>query len=262
MNERPEPEEPGTEQPLDARLRAAAAAHQPDRARMLARIARAVEEPGTSRQPRRGPRRGLRPPAHRPRPGTRAWPRVAAAAGALVVVLALGGTTALWARHADRPTAGDGRPPTVRTSTQPAPSAGPPRTGRPPAVAGPLRSSGALDPGGNDYWSQTEVTVRTEKPLSALTVELRLAERTPLTSTGSWRTRPPGDFEEDVRHENGSLVYRWTLKKGRSVPPGRHVFAGQYDHGSGKRSSADDEYTVSATAGGRGYTVGGGITAG
>lgn len=246
MNVREEWEETEAGQRLDARLRAAADAHQPDRARMLARIARATQEPGARKQsPRTAP--------------PRSWPRVAAVVGALVMVLGTGGAVALWAQQGDRHAAGDGRPPTVRTSSSPGGDARTGGAGEPPAVDGPLRSSGATARDGNDYWSQTEVTIRTKKRLTALTVELRIAERSPLTSTGSWRTRPPRDFDVDVRHTQGALVYRWTLKEGRTVPPGRHVFAGQYDHGSGRRSAADDTYTVSATAEGRGYAVGGGI---
>ncbi|MGP3988418.1 hypothetical protein [Streptomyces sp. 3N207] len=258
MNVREERAESEAEQRLGARLRAAADAHQPDRARMLDRIAHGTQDSGTRQRQRRGPA-----------PRRWAWPRAAAAVGAVVMVLGIGGATALWAphedRHEDRHIAGDGRAPTVRTSAGPAGTEGNGGSGgtgtadRLPAVDGPLRSSGSAAEGGNDYWSQTEVTVRSAKRLTALTVELRIAESSPLSSTGSWRTRPSRDFDVDVRHAGGTLVYRWTLKKDRTVPPGKHVFAGQYDHGSGKRSTGDDSYTVSATAAGRAYAVGGGI---
>ncbi|MGP3976237.1 hypothetical protein ACTWQF_19980 [Streptomyces sp. 8N114] len=254
MNVREESAESEAEQRLGARLRAAADAHQPDRARMLDRIARGTQDSGTRQRQRRGPA-----------PHRWAWPQAAAAVGAVVMVLGIGGATALWAQHEDRHLAGDEPSPTVRTSAGPAGtegnggSGGTGRTDRLPAADGPLRSSGSVAEGGNDYWSQTEVTVRSEKRLTALTVELRISESSPLSSTGSWRTRPSRDFDVDVRHSGGTLVYRWTLKKGHTVPPGRHVFAGQFDHGSGKRSTDDDSYTASATAAGRAYAVGGGI---
>ena len=260
-----------------AQLRAAAHAHRPDRARMAARVARATaEEPGSGRRTRRrtallplrwagrtGPRSGgstegfggsgssgsSGSPGSQGNPGSRGprvWPRVAGAVGALVVVLGVGATAALWARDGDG--AGAERPPTVRTS------AGPPRT------SGSLTSRGSVDRGSNAYWSQTEVTVGSAGRLTALKVELRIADGTrKLASTGSWRTRPARDFAVSVRHEKGALVYRWTLRKGRSVPPGRHVFAGQFDHPAGKRSARDDAYTVSATSEGHRRTLGGGI---
>lgn len=226
-----------------ARLRAAADAHQPDRARMAARIARAVEEPGSKRRTRRATKAPRVPRHWRPR----AWPRVASAVAALVVVLGVGATTARWVRGGE----GAADSPTVRTS------AGPSGTAR---TSGPLTTRGAVDRGSNAYWSQTEVTVASAKRLTALTVELRIADKArKLSSTGSWRTRPPRDYDVSVKHEKGALVYRWTLRKGRAVPPGKHVFAGQFDHSGGKRSAKDDSYTVSATAAGHQREAGGGI---
>ncbi|WP_344568050.1 hypothetical protein [Streptomyces axinellae] len=104
------------------------------------------------------------------------------------------------------------------------------------------------------------MTVGTAGRLTALTVGLRIADapRKP-ASTGSWRTRPAQDFAVSVRHEKGALVYRWSLRKGRSVPPGKHVFAGRFDHPAGKRSARGDPYTVSAVSEGHRRTLGGGI---
>ncbi|MFE6992689.1 hypothetical protein ACFVFN_31710, partial [Streptomyces pharetrae] len=64
---------------LRARLREAAEAHQPDRARMLARIERGMAEE-------------VRPAAHRAtRPPVFGWLRVAGATAAVAGVLAVGG---------------------------------------------------------------------------------------------------------------------------------------------------------------------------
>ncbi|NEC69243.1 hypothetical protein G3I41_32375, partial [Streptomyces sp. SID9727] len=40
---------------------------------------------------------------------------------------------------------------------------------------GPLWTGGVVDPHSNAYWAQSNVTLRTTEPLSALTVELRVA---------------------------------------------------------------------------------------
>ncbi|WP_245996651.1 hypothetical protein [Streptomyces armeniacus] len=249
---------------LRARLRAEADAHRPDRARMLARVTREAEEPRA--------RRGLARLAHvrprfarfarlthvrPPRAGARAWPRVAGAVGAVLLVLGLGGTTAWWAQQGEDGTGGAtaGPPPTVRT-----PSATGAPTGGPDAerADGPLRSDGSLDPGSNAYWSQTEVSLRTSERLSTLTVELRIATKgKTLSSTGSWRTLPASGFDTFVAYAGGALVYRWTLKEGQTVPPGTHVFAGQYDHPGGERRGALDTYTAEGTAGGRELRVSG-----
>ncbi|MEU0159893.1 hypothetical protein ABZ154_13870 [Streptomyces sp. NPDC006261] len=152
----------------------------------------------------------------------------------------------------------------------PTPSAGgtPPRTDedRPPAPGGgslsttdgPLWADGSIAPEDNPDWAQSEVTLKSQEPLTALTVELLVPQTGQVRSTGTWQTRPDGDFDLSVRERDGVLVHRWTLKAGRTVPAGTHVFAGQYDHAPGGRDAAPDTYRATArTAGGTTYEVGG-----
>ncbi|GAB2789051.1 hypothetical protein [Streptomyces daliensis] len=231
----------GEETELRARLRAAAAEHRPDRARMLARVTSATgaaEERAGGRERDRMPR-----PARRAFP---AWARAAGAAAGLVGALGAGGV-AVWAAQGGEP------PQTVRTSPKPA---APPETpskeprgaqSAPERVAdGPLWSDGSVDPGSNTYWAQSNVTVKTTERLSSLVVELRVARTGDVSATGSWRTRPAKDFEVTVRVQGDALVYRWVLKPGRTVPAGEHVFAGQYDHARGERDAGRDRYSVAA----------------
>lgn len=114
---------------------------------------------------------------------------------------------------------------------------------------GPLWADGSVDPHSNAFWAQSNVTLKTDQPLTALVVELRIALTEGVKDTGNWRTRPAADFDLAVRREGGFLVYRWTLAPGRTVPSGEHVFAGQYDHASGGRDAKDDTYRIDATAG-------------
>ncbi|MBT2377875.1 hypothetical protein AMK21_14905 [Streptomyces sp. CB00316] len=277
---------------LPRELREAARSHEPDRARMLARIERA--RPDT---------RGA--PARRTR---FAWPRVAlvgfAAAGACVVggfavaSVVQGpddapGSSVVQeeppeerATPAPRPSAPAPSPPaptgspdtTAPTpSKAPEPPAGPPtptvggtpsRTDedRPPAPGGgglsttdgPLWADGSVAPEDNPDWAQSEVTLKSQEPLTALTVELLVPQTGQVRSTGTWQTRPDGDFDLSVRERDGVLVHRWTLKAGRTIPAGTHVFAGQYDHAPGGRDAAPDTYRATArTADGTTYEVGG-----
>ncbi|MFF9896268.1 hypothetical protein [Streptomyces longispororuber] len=157
---------------------------------------------------------------------------------------------------------GTPRPPR-RTAAGGAPSTTPPEdppaSARPPASAGPppaspgaglVRADGRINPGSNPYWSQSDLTVRATKPLTALTVELRVARAGEVADTGNWRTLPAEDFDVLVAERDGFLVYRWTLRPGRTVPAGRHVFAGQYNHPDGGRDAGDDTYAVHARAAG------------
>ncbi|MFC8509941.1 hypothetical protein ACFU3J_20140 [Streptomyces sp. NPDC057411] len=199
-----------------ARLREAAHAHAPDRARMLARVERGTTaEPGARRGPARPSVRAVRPVL-----------RAAGAALAVAAVLAAGYT--------------------VTTLARPSGPAAPAAT----APARPLRltATGVIDPGSNRYWAQSDLALTTPAPLTALTVELRIAQTGGVADTGNWRTLPAEDFTVSVRAEREHLVYRWTLRPGRTAPAGRHVFAAQYNHAEGPRDSGADTYKVTATA--------------
>ncbi|MFD5874328.1 hypothetical protein [Streptomyces sp. NPDC060322] len=226
---------------LRERLRTAAASHRPDRARMLARIERGMaEEPPV--RPTRAPRS--------PMP----WLRVAGATAAVCGVLTAG-AFAVTSAGREEPRAGQ-RVAAGPTSHRPE-SPPPGRGAALPAGSGPLWSDGSLNPNGNAYWAQSEVTVKTTRPLSELTVELRIALNGGVNSTGSWRSLPEKDFVASATEEDGFLVYRWTLRPGRGVPTGTHTFAGQYNHAEGSRDTGRDDYTARGRATGGQTSVGG-----
>ncbi|MFJ2753218.1 MULTISPECIES: hypothetical protein [unclassified Streptomyces] len=228
-------------------LRESAEAHLPDRARMLARVER-----GTAR---RGAARGRR---DRARTGTLTWPKIVLATLATAGTLTASALTVVAVVHTPDP---------PRQPAAAAPSAAPSAADRtaPPTAGsrtedGPLWADGSVDPHSNTYWAQSNVTLKTRKPLTALVVELRIALTAGVKDTGSWRTLPAEDFELSAREEGGFLVYRWTLKPGRNVPSGEHVFAGQYDHATGGRDAKDDAYRIDAAgAGEAGAAVWGGF---
>ena len=247
------------------RLREAAEAHQPDRARMLARVQRGAAGPAVR---------------HRARPFARSAPRVVLAAVAVSGILATGGLAVAGIIH-NLPTSGTVKParpsPTVPTpstaptsaspaaSTAGAATAAPPNSAHPSAPAasqvrnGPLWSTGSVDAHSTVYWEQNNLTLRSSQPLTALTVELRIALTANVQSTGSWQTLPSEDFTLTVQASGGSLVYRWVLKPGLTVPAGQHEFAAQYNHATGARSAAGDSYHVDAQGSGRPASVWGGF---
>ncbi|MFB6555423.1 hypothetical protein [Streptomyces sp. NPDC056405] len=219
---------------LRTRLHEAAGAHEPDRARILARVER-----GMAGQDRSGHHRAARPPLL-------GWARVAGATAAVAGVLAVGGYAVASAVKDDAP-----RQRAVATSPTPTPSPEA-ATSRAPVSAvedGPLWSDGSVDPHSNDFWAQSNITLKTGEPLTALTVELRVAQTGGVTSTGAWRSLPEEDFTFTVEERDGFLAYRWTLKQGRTVPAGEWMFAGQYDHDRGGRDAGGDRYSATATAG-------------
>lgn len=270
---------------LRAQLHEAAAAHEPDRARILARVERGMA--------------GAARPAHRTvRPRAAGWARVAGATAAVAGVLAVGSYAVASAVREEAPpqrTVAVSPTPTPTPPPAPTPSSAPSReaAGRtpvPPAVPapgtapesagpsasperrpsspggvadGPLWSDGSVDPHSHEFWAQSNITLKTREPLTALTVRLEIRQTGGVSSTGAWRSLPEDDFTLTVGERDGFLVYTWVLKPGRTVPAGEWMFAGQYDHERGGRDAKGDRYTATATtaAGARGLAVEGDFAA-
>ncbi|MET9864662.1 MULTISPECIES: hypothetical protein [unclassified Streptomyces] len=263
---------------LRSRLHAAAGGHEPDRERILARVERGMAGPATSGH------RATRPPVF-------GWMRVAGATAAVASVLAVGGYAVASAvkeetapRQQEVATPPTPTPSPEATSRPPAPpvdptpsspperresgpppsrTPSPPAAERPPAATqdGPLWSDGSVDPHSNDFWAQSNITLKTREQLTDLTVQLRVAQTGGVSDTGAWRSLPEHDFTLTVAEQDGFLVYTWTLKEGRTVPAGEWVFAGQFDHDRGGRDAGADRYTVTAAAGAERLSVGGGFAA-
>ncbi|MEV5433046.1 hypothetical protein [Streptomyces sp. NPDC052701] len=263
---------------LRARLHEAAGAHEPDRARILARVERGMVSAA------RSGRRATRPPVW-------GWARVVGATAAVAGVLVVGGyAVASAVRDEEAPpqrqvavspapapspeaagrapvppvNTAPGTPPQTRAPGTPA-SRAPSSSSAPPPAAGvedgPLWSDGSVDPHSNDFWAQSNITLKVREQLTSLVVRLRIAQTGGVSSTGAWRSLPEGDFTLSVDERDGFLVYTWTLREGRTVPAGEWVFAGQYDHERGGRDAQDDSYAATATAGDRRLSVSGGFAA-
>ncbi|GAB3989684.1 hypothetical protein GCM10029978_115450 [Actinoallomurus acanthiterrae] len=237
---------------LRSALREEADAHEPDRARMWARVDAAT-------RPHRVRRARFR---------TIAATAMAAAGVAAVAVTVVtwppGGpdTSAVPAGHrsmqTERPSPSPTVSPTariVRTPSTARATSSPPPTSR---RAKPVTVAARLDPGSNPYWAQEDVTVTGDRPLTKLQVTVRVTRTEGVRATGSWSTLPGDDFVVTVGDERGALVYRWVLRPGRSVPPGPHVFAAQYARSPHGHDAHGDRYTVTASDG-RATTVDGGF---
>nr|WP_175647808.1 hypothetical protein [Streptomyces cyaneochromogenes] len=259
---------------LRARLHEAAEAHEPNRERILARVERGMADPAGQA---RGDHRATRPPVY-------GWFRVVTATAAVAGVLAVGGYAVASAVKDDTPqqtvaTSPTPTPSPDATSRAPVPPADPTpedtpesrettkeptrptATAEPPAAKGeedgPLRSDGSVDPHSNEFWAQSNLTLKTSEQLTALTVRLKVAQTGGVTSTGAWRSLPEDDFTLTVEEKDGFLVYTWVLKEGRTVRAGDWVFAGQYNHERGGRDARGDSYAMTASAGGEQLSVAG-----
>ncbi len=156
------------------------------------------------------------------------------------------------------PTPGTSRAPRAPREPSGSPSRTP-DTGAPAAGEqdGPLWSDGSVGPHSNDFWAQSNVTLKTRQELTAVTVELRIAQTGGVTSTGAWRSLPESDFTLTITEKDGYLIHTWVLKQGRTVPVGQWMFAAQYNHARGGRDARGDRYAAAARTRSEQLTVSG-----
>lgn len=112
--------------------------------------------------------------------------------------------------------------------------------------------------GSIEYWSQADLVLTVDEPVTELTVVLRVAMRDDVYATGSWVTAEHYFDEAEVVEDEDYLVFAWTLIEGETLEPGQYTLAGQYNHGDGPRSEEWDYFTLDAEAeSGSGRIVGG-----
>ncbi|MFI0443847.1 hypothetical protein [Actinomadura sp. 6N118] len=155
---------------------------------------------------------------------------------------------------AAKPTDGGGDPrpgpggTATSSSSSPASSPTSKSTRAPVTSDGAVAATASLDPNSSAYWAQHNIVLNVRQPLDRLAVTIRIARTGKVSPTGSWLTLPAGDFEISTENAGDDVVYRWTLRAGRSVPVGTHTLAAQYNRGAG-HDPRKDTFTVTATAG-------------
>jgi hypothetical protein len=248
------------ERDLRTALREEAERHQPDRGVIQERVAK-----------------GRAQHARKPMERAFALMRPAAAALAVAVVLVLG---IAGVRFADGGSGVDDTPaapvvpaasPRISSAPAPAPraSASSATTRRPtspaaptsptnPAKQGFLSSSGSLGANSGTGWTEDRLTLHATKKITALEVTVTAALTAGVTETGKYTTAPANLFSMTVTRHAETLVYRFTLLDGASLPTGSYIFAGQFTH-AGKRSAAADTYAVKAAGGDRDVRLSGGF---
>jgi cytoskeletal protein RodZ len=251
---------------LRERLRAAAADYEPDGDRIWARVERGMsEEEPQARRWWRMPQWNL--------------PYLAMATATAVVLVAavvtLGHRVIAPQPERDVPAA-NGGPTSGETTSEPDPtpseqpteggsagpsaeesqglSATPPPDGatssppETPDVPEHVDAEGVVDPNSGEYWGQSNLNLRTDAELTALTITIFIATSGEVESAGAWST-VANEFDFETAVVDGYVVYRWTLKDGAALPEGDHVFAAQYNHGEGERDFSDDRYEIVADDG-------------
>ncbi|KAB2349521.1 hypothetical protein [Actinomadura rudentiformis] len=145
---------------------------------------------------------------------------------------------------------------TTSSSSSPASSPTSKSTRTPVNSDGAVAATASLDPNSSAYWAQHNIVLNVRQPLDRLAVTIRIARTGKVSPTGSWLTLPASDFEISTGNAGDDVVYRWTLRAGRSVPVGSHTLAAQYNRGAG-HDPRKDTFTVTATAGEKQATLSG-----
>jgi hypothetical protein len=243
-----------------AKLRTEAAAYEPDRAAILARLRQGQ---ATLESPR------VRRTARRRR-------TVVTAGMAATVATVLGfGVAVTWAAvrgeappeptRVVSPSAATAPAASVASKTPSAPAPGPvvgprhDRTSRPPSpsqasTASPtgapalLSAAGGVDPHSIDNWAQSNVTLRHSVTMTAFELRVRIALTPQVASTGAWSTIAAADLVTRVERQPDALVYTFSLKPGLRLAPASHMFGVQYSHAPGGRDPKRDTYRAFATA--------------
>jgi hypothetical protein len=117
-------------------------------------------------------------------------------------------------------------------------------TAPPPQASGPLQSNGVVDSSSDSFWAQSNVELTSQRVITSLTVELRIAVVNGEKFQGSFTT--VSQTQVRTYTANGFLVYRWTLTAGQTIPAGSYTFAGQFSHDQGQGGTDGDGYTVTA----------------
>ncbi len=112
-----------------------------------------------------------------------------------------------------------------------------------------LTAKAGLNPNPNPNWSQSEVELTTTGTMTAFDVTITIRKTAGFSTPGMFSTVPKEMIAEESYAEQGDkVVYRWRLKDGPSLSPGEYLFAAQYNHAEGRKTTADT-YAVTASAG-------------
>ncbi|MCH7230773.1 hypothetical protein L0U85_07900 [Glycomyces sp. L485] len=232
---------------LQVRLRVTAEEYEPDRDRIWSRVSEGMREARARSEPART---GWRIPQL-----ALATASAAVLVGAVVLFGQTMGPGLVGGLTPEPPAAGPGtRTAEVSEPTEDTPSEDAEETtgeteptDEADVVEDPdwMWTDGSIDQGSNDFWTQSNLTMKNWEPLVGLAVELRVAEGEGLEPTGAWVTDDRLFGDAEVTREDGFVVYRWTLEDGVVLPAGEYMLAGQFSHESA-HSAYDDFYTFTA----------------
>ena len=154
---------------------------------------------------------------------------------------------------------GNGRATQSTVSDHPVPTSAPsksssstPSAGAPSAEAGAklVSATGTVNSDSFDYWSEEDVSVTLDEPVTAFRLTVNVARTALVASTGYWTTYNPDIFDVTVTTQANVVTYVFTLKSGQTLQAGSATFAVQFNHGPSHNAAADT-YAVNVTGSGQ-----------
>jgi hypothetical protein len=131
-------------------------------------------------------------------------------------------------------------------STHPATSGAGAATGSTSSSSGLVGATASIDRASNTSWSQLDLVVAVNEPVTALHVTVKVSKCAGLASTGSFDTVGSQFTEVTTTGSDGSITYEFDLVKGATLAPGSFTFAAQFQHATSGWKQQDDTYYVSA----------------
>lgn len=117
-----------------------------------------------------------------------------------------------------------------------------------PANTGPkvVGAAGGIGPNSTANWTEEDVFVTLDEPLSSLRLVVRVAQSPGLVATSYWSNYDINAFSVTVNSSSGGLDYTFELKQNTTLPAGGIEFAVQFQHNA-SRNTSNDAYSLSVT---------------
>ena len=140
----------------------------------------------------------------------------------------------------------------AQTATKPA---GPPEHQSPPAASAtppdsgpsPVSAVGAIAPSSNAQWTEEDVHITLQDPVTALQLIIRVTPNAGYSKEHFWSDHDITAFDVSVNPNAGGLIYTFNLKPGNSIQAGPFTIAAQYQHDSSPHDTSGDTYSLSVT---------------
>lgn len=120
-----------------------------------------------------------------------------------------------------------------------------------PPPTGTVTASGRVASGTSPWWGQLDLLISNTAPLSSLTIEITVAKTPGINYSGQYNSYWGNMLSMSRTETSGTIVYRYVLNPGQSVPAGTNwLTAAQFGGNGTPHPVSGDRYTVSATSGG------------